>query len=391
MDKILKIFLFLTMGLLLGACKSNLIEPINDGAKKTKVSLQIEYPEKFSFDKDTIQVKILNRHTKEEVQLFTKDRNPLEVALVAGIYNIKISNTNQEKEPYSGSKNDISVFGENLDLKIRTYMSYISKDWMFSELHYTANETPHGLPYFQDGYIELYNNSDETQYADGLCFSRAYMLTNEDYNIWKEHKGVIVPFYILEVPGSGSDHPVPPGGKLLIAISGINHNQENPASRYDLSKADFEMYSENSLSGIDNPNVENMNLEYIEIDYCPMLLSGCEAYYIFRPPNKQSLKDYLSTKKVKERENNGEFVYSYGIPEKDIIDAVHCAEADNKINQYIFPPYIDSGFTFCTLGLYNCVSKRKVLRMEGGRAILQDTNNSTEDFLRNQKSSYLIP
>ncbi len=384
-----RIYLSLILIFLSLSCKE-MTEPLNNEDDKTRTIIHLQLPKDYQEALDPLRIDFRNRYTNELHQFAIKG-SQLEVELPQGLYNINVVNQDQEpKNIYQGGVDDVSIIGSEVNLKVKVFGAYFSDSWLISELHYTANETEHGLPYFQDGYIELHNNTDHLLYADGLCFSRAYMLTNEEYNIWKGHKGVVVPFFIEQVPGNGVQYPVPAGGKLLIAISAINHHLVNPASRYDLSKADFEMYSENSLSGIDNPDVPNMNLHYIEISYSPMLMSPCEAYFIFKPPHGEKLSDYLKGKEVAERENNGEFVYSYGIPEQDIIDAVHIGETKDIMTQSIFPAYIDAGFTYCTIGKYNFTSRRKVLRMDGKRAVLQDTNNSTNDFLPNTLSRYLI-
>lgn len=213
-------------------------------------------------------------------------------------------------------------------------------------------------------------------------------MTNEDYSIWEHLKDDIVPFYILSINGSGKEYPVPPGGKLLVAVSGINHNNENPASKYDLSKADFEIYSPNSLSSIDAPDIKNINIEYCAVDIAPILFSGSEALFIFKPDS--DLRHFLSKRTVVAKENNGDNVNSYAIPIANIIDAVHIGESEKELNMRVFPPYMDAGHTYCKIGKYNFVSRRKVVKNYDGREILQDTNNSTNDFLPNQLSKYLI-
>ncbi len=366
-------------------------DPIDEPLHMTKIKVSIALPNGFNLEGESLKLKCLNRHTNESFSFDVKQASSLSIELEEGIYDLDLSNDQLlSKKVYTGALNDLAVKGFEMTCSIVLSEAYFSNSWLISEVHYTANETDSGFPYLQDGYIELYNNTDRTLYADGLCFSRTYMLTTEDYNIWSSHKGVSVPFYILEVPGKGQDYPVKSGGKLLIAVSAINHHMVNKASKYDLSQADFEMYSENNMGDIDNAEVRNMNLFYIETSFTPMMLTPGEAYFIFRPTGGQTLKEYLAGKAVKERENNGEYVNSFAIPDKDIIDAVQISVSDSEISQKVLPAYLDAGYTYCRIGAYNFVSKRKVLRKEGGRLILQDTNNSAEDFLPNQKSSYLI-
>ena len=356
---------------------------------KSLFSITVIFPEDYEMPKERVNVKITNIHTNKNIQTHLDANGCLSIEIESGIYNITVSNdSNDISEKYNGSIENIAISENNKNAIIYLNKAIISNTWLISEIHFTANETPNGYPYFQDGYIEIYNNSDKTLYADNLCISRAYTLTNEDYSIWANLKDDIVPFYILSINGNGHEYPVPAGGKLLIAVSGINHNNENPESKYDLSKADFEIYSPNSLSGIDAPDIKNINIEYCAVDIAPIIFSGCEALFIFKPDG--NLRGFLNGRSVVARENNGDNVNSYAIPIANIIDAVHIGESEKELSMKVFPSYIDAGHTYCNIGKYNFVSKRKVLKTEDKREILQDTNNSTNDFLPNQLSKYII-
>jgi hypothetical protein len=122
---------------------------------------------------------------------------------------------------------------------------------VFSEL--ALEEPPgwetNGLWYHYHKFIELYNNSDGTVYLDGMLLGRIYNwpwdfsdnghhactqtepLRNDPDGIWTNQ--------FLQFPGSGSDHPVPPGQTVVIAVSAADHRAIHP-SMTDLSDADFE-------------------------------------------------------------------------------------------------------------------------------------------------------
>lgn len=383
MKKIITIIIALCVAL---SC--NKLKLDNNGFKNL-FSLTVIFPENYDMPKEKVNVNITNIHTNENILAHLDANGCLSIEIESGIYNITVSDDNKDiSKRYNGSLENVSISENNKNAIIYLNKAIISNTWVISEIHFTANETPNGYPYFQDGYIELHNNSNKTLYADSLCISRAYTLTNEDYSIWEHLKDDIVPFYILSINGSGKEYPVPPGGKLLVAVSGINHNNENPASKYDLSKADFEIYSPNSLSSIDAPDIKNINIEYCAVDIAPILFSGSEALFIFKPDS--DLRHFLSKRTVVAKENNGDNVNSYAIPIANIIDAVHIGESEKELNMRVFPPYMDAGHTYCKIGKYNFVSRRKVVKNYDGREILQDTNNSTNDFLPNQLSKYLI-
>jgi hypothetical protein len=125
---------------------------------------------------------------------------------------------------------------------------------VFSEL--ALEEPPgwltNGLWYHYHKFIELYNNSGGTVYLDGMLLGKMYLywwdfsdyghhsctetepLRNDPDGIWTNQ--------FLQFPGSGSDHPVPPGQTVVIAVSAADHRAIHP-SMTDLSDADFETLS----------------------------------------------------------------------------------------------------------------------------------------------------
>lgn len=98
-------------------------------------------------------------------------------------------------------------------------------------------------------------------YADGLSILESAFLTTDkqDYtpDIMREAMAVNS---ILTIPGNGTEHPVNPGEYIIIADNGINHQAQNSNS-IDLSKADFEIFYEDS-DDIDNHEVPNILTPY---------------------------------------------------------------------------------------------------------------------------------
>ena len=134
--------------------------------------------------------------------------------------------------------------------------------------------------YYQDKYVEFYNQTDSVVYLDGLIvavvFANYYLgiryANDPDYVHTKS---------IYQFPGSGKDYPIHPGQFIVCAAEAINHKLVAPNS-IDLSHADFEFYKPNG-TGIDNPNVPNMiyiyqdsgNLWLIGGEGCAIVLSNC--------------------------------------------------------------------------------------------------------------------
>ena len=115
--------------------------------------------------------------------------------------------------------------------------------------------------YYFGGYLELYNNGEETVYLDGLQLANATSfgasdeganLTCESVAVRMEDNGGIWTRYLVAFPGSGTEYPVEPGGTVVVAMDAIDHRGLFP-DQIDLSHADFEM-----PGGPDNPAVPDM-------------------------------------------------------------------------------------------------------------------------------------
>jgi hypothetical protein len=75
--------------------------------------------------------------------------------------------------------------------------------------------------------------------------------------------------------------------------------------------------------------------------------------------------------------------YYAKVASKYLIDAVETVEDEAHAIYKRFPPESDAGYTYIATGSYSakCI-RRKVQKIIGGRVVYRDTNNSTEDFLK---------
>ena len=195
------------------------------------------------------------------------------------------------------------------------------------------------------------------------------------------------------IPGSGHDHPVQPGGRLLVVDNAIDHTYANPRS-WDLSNADFEWFDETTnpqYSDIDNPDVPNLKRIY------------CYTRTLWTP-HTQGFKSYaLATMKTDENDFLDNYFYDYEyhlvgltgeadmtgtcykVPNEWIVDAVNMSSL-RDYQWIVTSQSLDQGFTYNSEfnfddSRYNKSVRRKVVSRENGRVILQDTNNSSDDFI----------
>jgi len=307
-----------------------------------------------------------------------------------------------------GSRQNVMVQNGNVVLEMEVYVQNPNAEGNFviAEIFLggTLNATT-GKQYNGDQYVRIYNNSSKTLYADGLIFMESAYMTNLkfDYNPDIMDEAMVLQALAM-VPGDGDDYPVLPGESFILCDNAINHTEGNSNS-LDLSGADFEWYTiSNSASNldVDNPAVPNLELLYCYTNSIWILgRQGNRAYAIGRLPEGMTAEQYLS--------GYAPHTYNYVLPTGKvspdvsrykkfgnnwILDAVNVSPK-NKYVWNLTSPALDMGYTY--IGENSTIAEnigkaivRKVsYTAEDGRKVLQDTNNSTVDFIPSVKATLL--
>ena len=135
------------------------------------------------------------------------------------------------------------------------------KGLIISEFAFNSGVLPGVTGYSDGGYFELYNNGDTTVYLDGMLVGESFTLpfkpnyaTCQDEDRLKSDPLFLWAEQIYRFPGRGREHPVAPGGVVVLATDAIDH-RPIIANGLDLSHADFEFIG---FSDVDNPAVPNM-------------------------------------------------------------------------------------------------------------------------------------
>ncbi len=281
---------------------------------------------------------------------------------------------------------NVKVFGGNFNMPLQFFLYNSSSTFVISEIYFRGCQTPEGKGYRYDKFFEIYNNSSETLYADGLCIGEGTFntvlpkeeLLPEDARTTKTALQAI-----YRVPGTGKEHPIKPGETLVLADVAKNHTADNP-NAIDLSKADFEWYDKTKKNlDVDIPEVPNLEkvVSYSKTVWTPHG-RGYNAYVIFKLPSTITAEKFAE-------DNALEYSYIIGgkrkerstwfIDTKDVIDAVECSLPE-KFKWLAFSPSLDINYTYARE--YRRSVKRKIDRVtEEGRVILLDTNNSADDFI----------
>ena len=382
-----KLLVIISLFFLLGSC---LKEP---EYHSYTLSLVVDFGSDFPQDKkEGAKVTLFNQTKGNTVEAKTDDNGEVLFSSVEpGFYSVTISHSFRSGNityQYNGLKN-IEIFDnktESVKVKESTTGAFVIK-----EVYHSGSTTPAGKAYYGDQYLEIFNNTPETQYADGISLLE-HESSGTGVNMWSKIQDSIVVKMVWTIPGNGTQVPVAPGKSIVIAQDGINHRDDpkgNPSSPVNLGNADFEFYvSRISNKDIDSPSVPNLiedlfGRNTFEVTY---RVQGGSALAIAKIPGNtdDERKAYIKRNLVDKPFVSGSDTSYYAkIANKYVIDAVETVEDEAHAIYKRFPPELDAGYTYVTTGSYSgkCI-RRKVKEIVGGRVIYLDTNNSTEDFLK---------
>jgi hypothetical protein len=252
--------------------------------------------------------------------------------------------------------------------------------FVIKEVYYTGSETPEGDTYFRDQFIEIYNNTDERLYADGLYVASIYGASgqinpNTEPTPFQDDQEAAYASNIWRVPGGGTDVPVEPGESIVIAQHGIDHADDpdgNPASPVNLGDADFEMYTGRDQD-IDVANVPNMERTYFTGGFYSLVPVFGPAWVLFETDDFDSLEQVPIP-------DVGFLDPRIRVPNELIIDGFEALQTPTSDNFKRLPLDVDAGFVAAS-GTYTSESARRLIQREvDGRRILKNTNNTGSDF-----------
>ncbi len=316
-------------------------------------------------------------------------------SIVPGIYDI-ITNWEMSGAEYNTMLKDPSTLDEKArvivgislmnqrifkaeDLEIALETALVT-DLLISKVYYAGTKDDMGRDYKTDGYVELFNNSDEVLYLDGKYLGLAEPSMNPSYYTAAEKPDSIYFCQICRFPGDGDDYPVQPGGSIVIAANSARNHTTSASTSVDLSHADFEV---KTMEGDGNPDIPMLPLvsnTWSNMKKLNLINGGPNALVLFETDEDITTWPEVYrpgwTKGDRYRRMHKKFA----------LDGVEClnkpAQTDPDVNIKRLHQSIDAGYITITAvsGKNHESVERKVSRIENGRYYLQDTNNSSTDF-----------
>ena len=392
----------MSVGLILTACTS-----FNDlgGAKEiTPIMVNVELD--FNIDnlaelKD-MKLKFDNYEENLHYEKALNSNQAQMEGILPGIYTINATGIafDENGNEYYANGNIVNkgIFDHGTSLEVIVKGMKISPI-IFKELYYSCSKTPLNKSYIYDQYYEVYNNSPEVIYLDGLHFANLYPnRSSSELPLWPEEDGddYVYAIRVWKVPGNGQDYPLQPGESCVMASFAVNHQLDiyNTNSPANLAQADFEFYMDNTSY----PNGPAPDMEHVFYEgkaekgtikhYLTSVFGG--AYVIFQIPEGETW-DPVNDPNMSTRDLSTAKATLYAkIPIRYVLDAVEGVENELNMNTKRLPGVLDAGITWVGENYNGLSVSRKLtidnqgnpIQRENGAYIYQDTNNSTDDFER---------
>lgn len=354
---------------------------INVKVDETKlVAAGIPSPESYG-------VKISNFATGSVIETTTENGIATATDIIPGVYTISVSaSQNQGGFTYTiaGSESNVSLIADGAEVVVRVD-AVKEAALVFKEIYYTGVD-PANL-YFRDQFYEIYNNSTEVVYADGLCIAET-VFANYDKSIIYEWPIENADQYVFarviwQLPGDGKTYPVQPGESFVIAQWATNHKAENLSkglSPVDLTGAEFEaIEKETTFNGIlltDNLAI-NMK-KVVQAGYAmPQWLTSTDGsrYVLFKPSKPLKNEDFITATNADYQGTAREIAIS------DVIDAVQAVNNESGMSVLGLPTALDAGAIWCSGSYVGESIARKIRETRpDGTKVYQDTNNTSNDF-----------
>lgn len=332
----------------------------------------------------------------------TDAQGAVRVQIPTGIFRISLSDR-QGRDIYNGTLDRIVVDGpQSLNLPL----SYsLAGTLVVKELYVGGcSKAPQEGTWQSDQYVLLHNNDSEPVCLDGLCFGTLTPYNSNGVNHWLGADGSLPDFapvvtVVWKFPGDGTSHPLAPGEDALIALRGaIDHTAEYPLS-VNLNRPDC--YVCYNPTYFPNPLYHPAPGDRIRQDHilevavktgqanANVTSISSPAFVIFRAQDT-TIEDFLARPDVIQATPGASADVVVKVPWEWVIDAVEVFNGSSSGNAKRIPAAVDAGYvtqseTFKGRSLMRRTDEEA--SAAAGFEILEDTNNSSNDFYERETAS----
>lgn len=339
---------------------------------------------------ESYEVSITNFATAEVITANTENGTAVFADIVPGLYKVNAVAVVVDggfNYTLTGSVDNADFLEQEDAVTVKVFATKESA-LIFKEIYYCGAKGDNY--YFRDQFYEIYNNGNETVYADGLCIAETFF-ANWDFSVFYEFdipdaENYVFTQKIWQLPGNGKDYPIKPGESFVIAQWATDHTDATLSNGYspvNLKGAEFEAFCGESTTwtGITLTDEAALNMTMVvnATGYnMPQWLTSVSGstYILFQPSTPLRTDNFIVPVNASTGSEN-----AHEILISDIIDGVQTVSDETRLQTLGLPAVLDAGAIWCS-GIYvgeSIIRKIKETR-EDGRIIYQDTNNTSNDF-----------
>ena len=403
MKKVLYILIIVLMTV---ACMDvNTSDPYQDGLNVLTVAAQ--WPEgDFSHEGASVLVEDIN--TGSRYTAVTDISGHASFRLPNGLYRVNL-NGREDGNIFNAAADKVVLSGKDLTLNLRISVSK-SGTIVIKEIYCGGcKKLPQEGNYQYDQYFILHNNDYQVQYLDGLCFGTLSPYNSTGISPWVSKDpatgDTVYPDFlpiiqaVWQFPGDGDDFPLQPGEDAVICLKGaVDHAAQYPLS-VNLNKPGYFACYNNTYF----PNTTNHPApgDQISVDrYLNVVVKTGKAnaytlsissptLVVFRAEGV-AIEDYVRQSDTIIPVPGSTVDNVVKVPYEWVVDAVEVFDGTSSTNSKRLAPSLDAGYVTQTdlyLGRSLMRNIDEQASENAGYQILQDTNNSLNDFYEREKQS----
>ena len=272
----------------------------------------------------------------------------------------------------------------------------VKSDLLISRMYTNGTKSNAGAKVNYPKYWEIYNNTDNTIYLDGLCIAQAHGNSTSDnpcelYTKYQNEATYASRIARLDgTHGVTTNIPLEAGKSIVIAWNAHNfivrENSEGATDKctmnVDLSNADYEIestaYFWNKYG--DNTNVPNLKAVYDCYPAGSGFLQMTQAVFIFFATEEDIDRWAKGTDATSYSSPSQQMWSAKRVPNDIIIDAVETVKTGASQQKRI-PDALDAKGVEAMENMGYIFDRKIQYITADGRKVLLDTNNSANDFV----------
>lgn len=308
---------------------------------------------------------------------------------------------------FNGSADKVIIAGKDISLNVPLIQSF-SGPLVIKEIYCGGCQMyPLEGNYQSDKYIIIHNNDVNVQYLDGLCFATLDPYNSNGQNVWLSTdpgtgERVLPDFVpiiqaIWQFGGDGDDFPLQPGEDAVLCCCGaIDHTVMYPLS-VNLNKPGyFACYNSTYFPNTSYHPAPGTNISQDRILDVVIKLGQSTAYtlsisspavVLFRAQETTIQEFVQQAENITDKPGSKDRIVK--LPPEWVIDAVEVftpgSNNTKRLRTELDAGYVTLSGTFMGHSLFRKTDEQATTTL--GYEVLQDTNNSQNDFYELERAS----